>query len=145
MSDEAKSSLIKSTVLVVAAFLKNNFLQISELPIVLATVHSALAGAAGPTPAEPQKPAANLRRLVASSAILCADCGGRFKSMKIHLRTHGLTPSAYRTKWGLSPNHPMVAPDYSAVRSELAKSAALGRKPGWRSAKTLAKGAQNTI
>jgi predicted transcriptional regulator len=45
------------------------------------------------------------------------------------LSKHGLTPTEYRTKWGLSQDYPMVAPNYSAQRSEMAKSLGLGRKP----------------
>ena len=40
-----------------------------------------------------------------------------------------LTPQAYRAKWGLKPDYPMVAPAYSAKRQALAKEIGLGRKP----------------
>ena len=33
----------------------------------------------------------------------------------------------YRAKWGLSPMYPMVAPNYAARRSELAKQMGLGQ------------------
>lgn len=40
----------------------------------------------------------------------------------------GLTPNEYREKWGWKPDYPMVAPNYAAQRSEVAKASGLGRK-----------------
>jgi predicted transcriptional regulator len=65
--------------------------------------------------------------LVTADAVFCAECGAKFKSLKRHLGTeHNLTPHAYIQKWGLKADHPMVAPNYSATRSALAKSMGLG-------------------
>ncbi len=140
MPDEPKPSLSTLTTSIVVAFVRNHQVQLGDLPALIATVDLALAGAGGPAPVPPQAPAANLRRLVTAVAIVCAECGGRFKSIKRHLSVaHGLTPSTYRAKWGLKQDHPMVAPDYAAARSQLAKSAGLGRKPAARPAKALAK------
>ena len=47
---------------------------------------------------------------------------------------HDLTPQAYRAKWGLKPDYPVVAPTYSAKRQALAKEIGLGRKPAAASA-----------
>ncbi|MGI8841409.1 MAG: MucR family transcriptional regulator [Caulobacteraceae bacterium] len=143
MPDDSRSSLTAPTALIVAAYLKHNRLQIADLPAVLGAVHSALVGTAGAAPVEPQEPAANLRRLVTAGAILCAECGKRFKSIKRHLSTsHGLTPSAYLAKWGLKRGHPMVAPDYAAARSALAKSIGLGQKAPARPAKAPVKASE---
>lgn len=140
MPEDAKSSLTASTALIVSAFLRNNHLQVADLPSIISTVHTALVGTAGAAAVEPQEPAANLRRLVTAGAILCAECGKRFKSIKRHLSTsHALTPSAYLAKWGLKRDHPMVAPDYAAARSALAKSIGLGRKPAQRPGNAPAK------
>jgi predicted transcriptional regulator len=55
--------------------------------------------------------------------------GKRFKSLKRHLRTvYDLTPEQYRAKWGLPADYPMVAPNYAAARSELAKQFGLGAR-----------------
>jgi predicted transcriptional regulator len=40
-----------------------------------------------------------------------------------------MTPEEYRERWGLKPDYPMVAPNYSAQRRTLAKQLGLGRKP----------------
>lgn len=55
--------------------------------------------------------------------------GKPYKSLKRHLRTHGLTPAEYRTRYGLKPDYPMVAPSYAELRRGLAKKIGLGRKP----------------
>ena len=60
---------------------------------------------------------------------MCLDDGKRFKSLKRHLRTtYNLTPDQYRAKWGLAHDYPMVAPNYAAARSELAKQMGLGAR-----------------
>ena len=70
--------------------------------------------------------------------IVCLEDGKKFKSLKRHLRTHyNLSPEEYREKWGLPHDYPMVAPNYAAARSELAKQMGLGtrarrsRREGW--------------
>ena len=70
-----------------------------------------------------------VRRSVQPDFIVCLEDGKKFKSLKRHLRTHyNLTPEEYRTKWGLPPDYPMVAPNYAAARSSLAKSMGLGHQ-----------------
>ena len=50
--------------------------------------------------------------------------------LKRHLKTsYDLTPDEYRKRWGLAADYPMVAPNYAAQRSELAKKIGLGTKP----------------
>jgi predicted transcriptional regulator len=48
--------------------------------------------------------------------------------MKRHLARLGMTPQQYREKWGLPVDYPMVAPNYAAKRSELAKRLGLGQQ-----------------
>ncbi|MDE2264772.1 MAG: MucR family transcriptional regulator [Alphaproteobacteria bacterium] len=48
--------------------------------------------------------------------------------LKRYLRTrYGLSPEAYRLKWHLPADYPMVAPNYAASRSAFAKKIGLGR------------------
>jgi len=80
-------------------------------------------------PIEELKPAVPIRKSVTPDAIICLEDGKAFKSLKRHLRTHyNLTPEEYREKWSLPADYPMVAPNYSAKRSQLAKDNGLGRK-----------------
>lgn len=37
-----------------------------------------------------------------------------------------MSPEDYRSKWGLPKDYPMVAPNYSAARSAMAKAVGLG-------------------
>src|SRR5690606_8368472 len=125
-------TLIELTADVVAAYVSNNPVQVGDLPNLIAHVHAALSrvgGAAEPPPAEKPKPAVNPKRSVFDDYIICLEDGKKFKSLKRHLMTHyGLTPEEYREKWGLDPSYPMVAPNYAAARSQLAKKMGLGRK-----------------
>lgn len=115
---------------IVSAHIANNAVSLAQLPTVIREVHHALAtaGAAPVEPAKP-KPAVTARNSVFASHILCLDCGGPYKVLKRHIQAdHGMTPEAYRTKWDLPPSYPMVAPDYAAARSKIAKQAGLGQK-----------------
>jgi predicted transcriptional regulator len=72
-------------------------------------------------------PAVPIKKSVQPDYIVCLEDGKRFKSLKRHLRTtYNLTPEQYRAKWGLPASYPMVAPNYAATRSELAKRLGLG-------------------
>ena len=124
--------LLELTADLVAAYVSNNPVPAAELPNLIAEVHSAL-GRVGTAPeqapVEKQKPAVNPKRSIFDDHIICLEDGKKFKSLKRHLMTHyGLTPEQYREKWGLEPNYPMVAPNYAAARSALAKKTGLGRK-----------------
>ena len=103
-----------------------------DLGRATAEVHTALNGLQSmevPEPVEELKPAVPLRKSVAPDYIICLEDGKKFKSLKRHLRTHyNMSPEEYRDKWGLPADYPMVAPNYSATRSRLAKDNGLGRK-----------------
>ncbi|HWK15021.1 MAG TPA: MucR family transcriptional regulator [Rhizobiaceae bacterium] len=124
--------LIELTADVVAAYVSNNPVQVADLPNLIADVHNALArigATVEEAPAEKQKPAVNPKRSVHDDYIICLEDGKKFKSLKRHLMTHyGMTPEQYREKWGLDASYPMVAPNYAAARSQLAKEMGLGRK-----------------
>lgn len=122
---------------IVSHMIAARLLSAGEVATSLATIHGALqalvndrgdeAVAAKPTPA------VNPKKSVQDDHIVCLEDGKKFKSLKRHIMTHyGLTPDAYRTKWGLDANYPMVAPAYAAQRSALAKMTGLGRKRGAR-------------
>ncbi|TPI65051.1 transcriptional regulator [Mesorhizobium sp. B3-1-7] len=118
---------------IVAAYVQNNPLPAIGLPDLIASVNSALKGIGLPSKAaEPELvPAVNPKRSVFPDYIICLEDGKKFKSLKRHLNVHyELTPEEYRSKWGLARDYPMVAPNYAAQRSALAKSSGLGRKPG---------------
>ena len=117
---------------IVCAFVSHNALSVSDLPKLIAEVHSALSALrAGSVPevVEELRPAVPVKKSIAPDYIVCLEDGKKFKSLKRHLRTHyDLSPEEYREKWGLPADYPMVAPNYSATRSRLAKDNGLGRK-----------------
>jgi predicted transcriptional regulator len=121
---------------IVAGFVSNNSLPVSELPGLIGQVHSALFGLSGPesisaaAPVGPHSaPAVPIKKSVTDSYIVCLEDGHKFKSLKRHLRaSHTLTPDAYRERWHLPHDYPMVAPAYAKARSSLAKSYGLGQK-----------------
>ena len=117
---------------IVSAYVSNNTVPASELPALIASVHRALNSTIGgpvETAAEPLKPAVNPKKSVFPDYIVCLEDGKKFKSLKRHLRTHyNLSPEDYREKWGLPADYPMVAPNYAAARSALAKKMGLGQQ-----------------
>ncbi|MET3594378.1 putative transcriptional regulator [Mesorhizobium shonense] len=134
--------LVGLTADIVSAYVAKNAIPISELPELIASIHSSLAASATQNAAEKpnQEPAVNPKRSVFPDYIICLEDGKKFKSLKRHLGVHyGMTPNEYREKWGLKPEYPMVAPNYAAHRSALAKSSGLGRKPAAKPAKSTAK------
>jgi predicted transcriptional regulator len=124
---------IELTADVVAAYVSNNPVPVGELPKLIADVYTALGQVNGAAPAaeiEPQKPAVPIKKSVTPDFIVSLEDGKRFKSLKRHLMTsYGMTPEEYRAKWNLPSDYPMVAPNYAASRSALAKTMGLGRKP----------------
>ena len=118
---------------IVAAFVANNHVQVSELPNLVASVHGALAkiadGKATPETQEPTTltPAVSVRKSITPDHLVCLDDGKRFKSLKRHLSALGMTPDQYRTKWNLPADYPMVAANYAEKRSALAKKIGLGQ------------------
>ena len=70
-----------------------------------------------------------IKRSINPDFIVCLDDGKKFKSLKRHLRTqYNMTPEQYREKWSLPGDYPMVAPNYAAARSQLAKQMGLGQQ-----------------
>lgn len=117
---------------IVTAFISNNSLPASELPTLIKTIHDAVQGLTGAkkvtvSVAEQLVPAVSIRMSVTPEYLVCLDDGKRFKSLRRHLTLLGMTPEAYRAKWGLPATYPMVAANYAAKRSALAKSYGLGR------------------
>jgi predicted transcriptional regulator len=117
---------------IVAAFVANNALRVADLPSLIQSVHAALEQlASGPVIAasleEKKEPAVSIRKSITPDFLVCLDDGKKFKSLRRHLATLGLTPEEYRAKWSLPSDYPMVAANYAAVRSEMAKRIGLGQ------------------
>jgi predicted transcriptional regulator len=127
-----KADYIALTAEIVSAYVSNNTVSAADIPGLISQVHQALSRVsdrAAESADEAPKPAISLKRSVTPEYIVCLEDGKKFKSLKRHLRTqYNMTPEQYREKWSLPPDYPMVAPNYAAARSELAKQMGLGQQ-----------------
>ncbi|MEI7804887.1 MAG: MucR family transcriptional regulator [Hyphomicrobiales bacterium] len=125
-------NFIELTAEIVSAYVSNNTVPASDIPALISQVHGALARVSGglsDTPSEPLKPAVSVKKSITPEHIVCLEDGKKFKSLKRHLRTqYNMTPEQYRDKWSLGADYPMVAPNYAAARSQLAKQMGLGQQ-----------------
>lgn len=118
---------------IVSAFVAYNSLRSTELPALIQSVHAGLlkiiSGATAPAApqAEPAAPAVSVRKSITPDYLVCLDDGLKFKSLRRHLTALGMTPEQYRAKWKLPADYPMVAANYAAQRSALAKKIGLGQ------------------
>jgi predicted transcriptional regulator len=129
-----QNELLALTTEIVASHVSNNTVAVSDLSDLIHQVYNSLAHLSPAPPPEQQEkpqPAVPIKRSVTPDYIVCLEDGKKLKMLKRHLMTHyNMTPDEYRRKWGLNADYPMVAPNYAAARSELAKQMGLGRKPG---------------
>jgi predicted transcriptional regulator len=134
MDDIAKDDLVELTATIVSAYVSNNSVAAAELSGLISHVHEALSRAShrgGSSDREELRPAVPVKKSITDDYIICLEDGKKFKSLKRHLRTHyNLSPEEYREKWGLPHDYPMVAPNYAAARSQLAKQMGLGQRRG---------------
>jgi predicted transcriptional regulator len=126
---EHRGELLDLTSKIVAAHVAHNSVAAADLSGIITDVYQGFASTiAEPTP--PPEPAVSVKKSVTSNFIICLEDGKKLKMLKGHLQSaHGMTPEAYRAKWGLKPNYPMVAPEYAQRRREIARTIGLGRKP----------------
>jgi len=132
MSEHSEADLLGLTAKIVSAHVANNRLETGQLLSLIQSIYRSLStvGTAEVAPEPAQAPAVPVKKSVFADYIICLEDGKKLKMLKRHLQTsYGLTPDAYRAKWGLPRDYPMVAPTYAATRSGLAKKIGLGRKP----------------
>ncbi len=116
---------------IITAYVGANTVAAENLPALITSVFETIdelaSGAASLLTT--QEPAVAIEQSLTDDAIICLEDGLPFKSLKRHLRTkYDLTPEAYREKWGLPVDYPMVAPNYAKQRSALARESGLGRR-----------------
>jgi predicted transcriptional regulator len=131
MSETNPYDILDLTADIISAYVGNNPLPQSTLPDLIGQVHRSLTTLANGGRSEPAielVPAVPVKKSVTPDFIISLEDGRKFKSMKRYLGLRGMTPAEYRQKWGLPHDYPMVAPNYAAARSELAKTMGLGRK-----------------
>ncbi|WP_205825108.1 MucR family transcriptional regulator [Methylobacterium terricola] len=114
---------------IVSAYVSKNNVPGSELPALIRSTYAALTKLSAPPAPEAEKPTppVPIRKTVTPDYLISLEDGRQYKSLKRHLTSRGMTPADYRQKWGLPHDYPMVAANYAAARSELAKSSGLGQ------------------
>jgi predicted transcriptional regulator len=124
-------NLIELTADIVTAYVSNNPVPVTELPGLIAQIHSSISrlGAQLEPEQEKRTPRVPIKKTITADYIISLEDGKQYRTLKRHLGTLGLTPDEYRAKWSLPADYPMVAPAYSATRSELAKKLGLSRRP----------------
>jgi predicted transcriptional regulator len=140
---EDAETLITLTADVVAAHVSNNSVAISDIPLLIRSVHEALVGlgSSAEVQPEPQQPAVSVRASVKPDYLVCLEDGKKLTMMRRYLMTNfNMTPDEYRAKWSLPKDYPMVAPNYSERRRVLAKVIGLGSKGRGGGRKPAARG-----
>jgi len=131
-ADSDPTTLVELTAEVVAAYVSHNSVPAKELAALIENIHATLKGATGAPVREAPKeliPAVPIKKSITPDYLISLEDGKKLKSLKRHLSArYGLTPDAYRAKWGLPADYPMTAPNYSSTRSALARTMGLGRK-----------------
>ncbi len=131
----AKLNPIELATDIVRSFVSSNSLPRGDLPALIQAMHAAVKTLAEGVEAAaaviaPAAPAVSIRKSLTPDYLICLEDGKRFKSLRRHLATLGMTPEQYREKWNLPSTYPMVAPNYSAQRSAMAKTIGLGQLRG---------------
>ena len=127
-----QSEHLELAVDIVAAYVSNNSVPLADLPSLIGGVHAALSGLVtapkADAPVVEKLTPAQIRKSIAHDHLVSFEDGKPYKTLRRHLTLRGLTPEAYREKWGLPRDYPMTAASYSAQRSELARTLGLGQQ-----------------
>jgi predicted transcriptional regulator len=133
-STQSEAELRQLVAEVAAAYFANSHVSPGEIPSVINQIAMSLGGVGVAAPVSEPEPGpakatnAQVRKSITPEALISFEDNKPYKTLRRHLATRGLTPESYREKWGLPSDYPMVAPTYSAARSELAKSLGLGQR-----------------
>jgi predicted transcriptional regulator len=127
-------TIAEMTTRIVSAYVAHNTIEPDQVPQVIQAVARDLknlqSGESDSAPGEAQ-PAVSPRKSIGKDYLVCLACGRKQKALKRHLaKAHNMTPEQYREAYGLRPDYPMVAPNTSKRRSEIARSIGLGRREG---------------
>jgi predicted transcriptional regulator len=133
MSQNSSPNYLELTADLVSAYVRHNSLPRSDLASLIDAVHAALrqvSSGKAEQPEEAPRPPVPIRKSITPDHLISLEDGKPYRSLTRHLAKRGLTPVTYRQKWGLPPTYPMVAPNYSKRRSEVAKALGLGQRRG---------------
>ena len=123
--------LVELTADIVSAHVSNNNVAVGDVATLVERVYQALSSLGTPTvePQQEKTPVVSVRASIKPEYLVCMECGRKQKTLKRHLENaHGMSPDQYRADYGLPRDYPMVAPEYSKKRSQMAHAIGLGRK-----------------
>ena len=129
--DRIRWDVLGMTTDIVTSFVSNNAVDTASLPKLIKTVNQTileLAQSGKQSQQNRPNPAVPISKSITDAHIICLEDGRKLKMLKRYLRTrYNLSPEAYRERWNLPSDYPMVAPDYAKRRSEFAKEIGLGK------------------
>jgi predicted transcriptional regulator len=134
MSESNNRLMAKKAADIVSAYVATHNLSPDELAVLIASVRKSLenveqsASGEAAEPANERPSAAAIRKSITRETLISFIDGKPYKVLKRHLSRHGLTPDAYRARYGLPNDYPMTAASYSATRARLAKESHFGEK-----------------
>ena len=131
MTQNSPPKYLELTTDFVSAYVSHNALPPSDLPSLIDAVHAALTRTgrgAVEQGTEAPRPPVPIKTSITPDYLISFEDGKPYRSLTRHLAKRGLTPDGYRRKWGLPSTYPMVAPNYSKRRSELARALGLGQR-----------------
>lgn len=158
MNNEIKSGSVELAAQLTIAWLgnENNRVAADEVPAFLRSMHATLndlSEEAGSSLIEDEEeaeeargahtPAVSVRKSLASRDHIISLIDGKpYRTLRRHLAAHGLTPEAYRQRYNLRADYPMVAESYSERRRALAQEIGLGQRGRAARAQTGARNAR---
>ncbi len=108
---------------ILTAYVARNAVPATGLPDLIRTVHGSIRGLRMPAKPTVTKPSdAQIRASIRQDTIISFEDGKPYKALRRHLTLRGLSPEAYRTKWGLPVDYPLVSASYSARRSLISRA-----------------------
>lgn len=127
-----RAEVLAMTCEIVASYVANNSIPMNDITPLVERVYATLSDVsegASKSQETQQEPAVPIKKSITQDYLICLEDGKKFKTLRRHLKTkYNMTPEEYRKKWGLPVDYPMVAPNYSKARSDLARSMGLGQR-----------------
>ena len=108
-SDDAQ--LLTLTTQIVSAYVGRQTIPQQELGSTIRMVHATLQSLriSDATLMPRPEPAVPIARSITPDHLICLEDGRRLKTLKRHLRAaYGLSPEAYRARWGLAASYPIT-------------------------------------
>jgi predicted transcriptional regulator len=128
---DVRHQLLTLTTDIVRAHVERNAVAANDISGLISSVYAALEkqGVSVAVEEIALVPAVSIKASIKPDYLVCLEDGKHHKLLKRHLATaHNLTPDAYRRKWDLPHDYPMLAPRYREQRSALAVQIGLGKR-----------------